>query len=59
MRLEELTAPWLSGILGREVGDLTVEQVGTGQIGTAFRLRFGDGDSVLVKLPPPDPAPAT
>jgi hypothetical protein len=56
MRVEELTAPWLSGILGRDVDRLTVEQVGTGQIGTAFRLRFGADDTVLVKLPPADPA---
>ncbi|GAA4699141.1 phosphotransferase [Nocardioides conyzicola] len=52
--LEELTAAWLGEVLGREVGELAVEQVGTGQIGTCFRLRFGADESVLVKLPPPD-----
>ncbi|MFC7492695.1 MULTISPECIES: phosphotransferase family protein [unclassified Nocardioides] len=56
MRVEDLTAPWLSGILDREVSAITVEQVGTGQIGTCFRARFGGGETVLVKLPPPDPA---
>jgi hypothetical protein len=59
MNVEDLTAPWLSGILGRDVDELAVEQVGTGQIGTCFRLRIGgpgSSDTVLVKLPPPDPA---
>jgi len=57
VKLEEITADWLGGVLGRdlgELGDLAIEQVGTGQIGTAFRIRFGADESVLVKLPPPD-----
>ncbi|MFC6046158.1 phosphotransferase family protein [Nocardioides hankookensis] len=54
MMLEDLTADWLAGVLGRDVGELVVEQVGTGQIGTCFRLRFGADETVLVKLPPPD-----
>ena len=33
---------------------ITLEQVGTGQIGTCFRVRLADSDTVLVKLPPPD-----
>lgn len=56
MNVEDLTPGWLSGVLGREVGTLDVEQVGTGQIGTCFRLRIDGTDTVLVKLPPPDPA---
>lgn len=58
MRLEGLTSDWLAGVLGRPVGGLAVEQVGTGQIGTCFRVRTSDGGdpaTVLVKLPPPDP----
>ncbi|MBZ5739172.1 phosphotransferase family protein [Nocardioides mangrovi] len=58
MRLEELTPAWLAGVLGRPVDALDVAQVGTGQIGTCFRLRAAGGspETVLVKLPPPDPA---
>jgi len=58
MRAEELTAAWLSGVLGREVADLAVERVGTGQIGACYRLSIGgpgSTDTVLAKLPPPDP----
>jgi phosphotransferase family enzyme len=55
VNVDGLTAEWLSGVLGREVGGLAVEQVGTGQIGTCYRLRFGD-ETLLVKLPPPNPA---
>ena len=54
MKLEEITAGWLGGVLGRDIDAITVEQVGTGQIGTAFRVRYGADESVLVKLPPPD-----
>jgi hypothetical protein len=55
MRIEDLTTEWLGGVLGRAVGHLEVDQVGTGQIGTCFRLRMDGTDTVLVKLPPPDP----
>lgn len=54
MNVDGLTAKWLAGILGREVGEVAVERVGTGQIGACYRMRFGD-ETVLVKLPPPDP----
>jgi len=57
VNVEDLTPAWLSGVLGRDVGDLAVEQVGTGQIGTCFRLRIGETrstDTVLVKLPSAD-----
>jgi hypothetical protein len=58
VNLEGLTADWASAVLGRDVDDLSVERVGTGQIGTCYRLRLGAGspDTVLVKLPPPEPA---
>ncbi|WP_243056553.1 phosphotransferase family protein [Nocardioides sp. SR21] len=47
-----LSPEWLSGVLGREVRTVDVQRIGTGQIGTCFRLRTDRGDSVLVKLPP-------
>lgn len=58
MNAEDLTPAALGEMLGREVTAAEVEQVGTGQIGTCYRVRLeGDGvpASVLVKLPPPDP----
>lgn len=54
MNADDLTAEWLGGVLGRDVRDLTVARIGTGQIGACYRLRF-DGESLLVKLPPPNP----
>lgn len=54
MNVDGLTAAWLAGVLGREVRELAVERVGTGQIGACYRLRFGD-ETLLAKLPPPDP----
>ncbi len=57
---EELTPQWLTAALGRQVDDVEREQVGTGQIGTCFRLALtGDPElpeTVLVKLPAADPA---
>ncbi|CAN5639329.1 phosphotransferase [soil metagenome] len=56
---ELLTAAWLSEVLGRRVASVEREQVGTGQMGTCYRLTLrGDGlpDTVLVKLPAADPA---
>ena len=57
---EELTAAWLSAALGAPVRRVEREQVGTGQMGTCYRLRV-EGDpalpaTVLVKLPAADPA---
>jgi Phosphotransferase enzyme family len=51
---EQLTSHWLAEVLGRPVGTLTVSPVGTGQIGTCFRLVLGDGDRLIVKLPAAD-----
>ena len=47
-----VSAEWLGGVLGREIGTVEVERIGTGQIGTCFRVRLDGTDSVLVKLPP-------
>ena len=49
-----LAPDWLAGILGRPVETVEAEQIGTDQIGTCYRLRMDGGDSVLVKLPPPN-----
>lgn len=57
---EELTPAALSAMLGARVDEVVSEQVGTGQIGTCYRLRLrGDVSlpaSVLVKLAAGDPA---
>jgi len=61
MNLEGLTASWLGGVLGRDVGSLAVEPVGTGQIGTCYRLTLesptapGGAERIVAKLPAPDP----
>ena len=58
MNAEDLKPAFLGEVLGCEVTSVEVEQVGTGQIGTCYRVRLaGDGvpATVLVKLPPPDP----
>ena len=54
-----LTPEWVSQALGATVTDAVAEQVGTGQIGTCYRLRLTSADpgvpaSVLVKLPAAD-----
>ncbi len=58
MSPDDLTAEWIGRVLGVEVDAATVEPVGTGQIGTCYRIRLEGPDvpaSVLVKLPPSDP----
>ena len=54
---DDVTPAWLSDLLGLHVDDLDVTQVGTGQIGTCYRLRpTGSPDlpaSLLLKLPDP------
>ncbi|CAI9416473.1 phosphotransferase family protein [Nocardioides sp. T2.26MG-1] len=58
MNAEDLTPGRLTEMLGTEVTAVEVEPVGTGQIGTCYRVRLEGPDvptSVLVKLPPPDP----
>ncbi len=50
----ELTSDWVSEALGRAVRVLSVEPVGTGQIGACYRVRLDEG-SLLAKLPAADP----
>lgn len=57
--VEHLTPDWLSAALGRPVGAVTAERVGTGQIGTCYRLTLtGEGvpPRLVAKLPAEDPA---
>jgi hypothetical protein len=56
----EITASWLSDVLGGEVGGVTPERIGDGLVGMNLRLTLVDADpalpaSVVVKLPSPDP----
>ena len=54
MRLDDITPAWLATTLGVEVTTLTTERVGTGQIGSCYRLRLDGGRTLLAKLPPDD-----
>jgi len=56
VNIEDVTPAWLAGVLGTEVGELEVERVGTGQIGTCYRVRMDGERTVLAKLPAQDPA---
>ena len=57
--IDDVTADWLTDALGRPVHAAPREIVGTGQMGSCYRLRLeGDSalpDTVLVKLPLEDP----
>lgn len=56
---DQLTAEWLSDTLGKDVESVRAEAVGTGQIGTCFRLELtgvGEPTTMLAKLPAIDPA---
>ena len=58
MNIEDLTTSWLSEALGNQVDEMTSEPVGTGQIGTCYRLSLhgtGVPPTMLAKLPAPDP----
>ncbi|MEU1981396.1 phosphotransferase [Nocardia sp. NPDC019395] len=58
VEIGDLTPEWLTAALGTPVREITAEPVGTGQIGSVYRLRLtGDGvpDSLLAKLPAADP----
>ena len=47
--VEDLTAAWLSEVLGREVRSVSAEPVGTGQMGASYRLTLDwDGPATLV-----------
>ena len=54
---DDVTPDWLSDLVGRRVDAVDVTQVGTGQIGTCYRIRpTGDPGlpgSLLLKLPDP------
>ena len=56
MNIEDITPAWLSQALGTPVRDLSATRVGTGQIGTCYRLRMDGDRTVLAKLPAADPA---
>jgi hypothetical protein len=57
----DLTPAWLTEALGRPVTGVTPERVGTGQIGTCYRLTLesptapGGTERIVAKLPAPDP----
>jgi len=57
----DLTPTWLTAVLGRPVTGATLERVGTGQIGTCYRLTLesptapGGTERIVAKLPAPDP----
>lgn len=63
--VEQIDAEWLTTVLGRAgvaatVRSVTPERVGTGQMGSCFRLRveYADGDGparLIVKLPATEP----
>ncbi|WP_280507770.1 phosphotransferase [Nocardia flavorosea] len=53
-----LTPEWLSTVLRRPVQEVAAEPVGTGQIGSVYRLRLtgaGVPEQLLAKLPAADP----
>jgi hypothetical protein len=59
MRAEDVTSPWLSSVLGGEVGPITSERIGDGHVGVNIRISMPDADvslprSVVVKLPATD-----
>ncbi len=57
--VEEVTADWLAGALGGSVESFSIEPVGTGQIGTCYRIGITGSEvvnRVVLKLPHPDPA---
>ena len=58
MNIDELTTATLSKALGGQVDEITAVPVGTGQIGTCYRLTLRGTDvppSMLAKLPATDP----
>ena len=60
--VDDLTPAWLSTALSREVTSVSAERIGTGQMGTAYRLSLdyaGDGSGpahLVAKLAAVDPA---
>jgi len=59
MRAEDVTSPWLSSVLGGEVGPISSEPIGDGHIGANLRISMPEAEpglprSVVVKLPATD-----
>lgn len=59
--IDEATSQWLSEALGADVALRAAEPVGSGQMGSCFRLRLATRagslpDTMLLKLPAEDPA---
>ncbi|MEA2169139.1 MAG: hypothetical protein QOF76_2439 [Solirubrobacteraceae bacterium] len=52
---DQITAAWLSEVLGRSVEPHGTAPIGTGQMSQNHRVSFGDGESVVVKLASADP----
>ena len=61
-RPSDLTADWLTSVLGATVTDFTVERIGTGQMSECYRvgLSYSDGASgpasVVLKVAAADPS---
>src|SRR3954453_15546421 len=58
--VEDLSAEWLSGVVGAQVADFATERVGTGQMSQNHRVRleYADGEgpaTVIVKVAAQDP----
>ncbi|UDY24997.1 ecdysteroid 22-kinase family protein [Nocardioides sp. Kera G14] len=58
--IDDLTAPWLTGVLGAPVASFVAEPIGTGQIGAVYRLKLeGSAElpaQMVAKLPTLDEA---
>jgi Ser/Thr protein kinase RdoA (MazF antagonist) len=53
---DDITETWLGSVLDRPgLGIDGVEAIGTGQMSQCYRVRLGDGDTVVVKLASEDP----
>ncbi len=48
-------ADWLSEVLQRDIGDVTVTAIGTGQTGCTYRLHLDDGTTLVAKTGAEDP----
>jgi fructosamine-3-kinase len=46
----DVTADWLTEVLGDPVSSFTTEPVGTGQMGDAFRIRTDNGRTAILKV---------
>ncbi|MFD6517714.1 phosphotransferase family protein [Rhodococcus sp. NPDC060176] len=55
-RPEELTAEWMSEVMGDWAEEVTVSPVGTGQTGATYRVARGNAASLIAKLSSQDAA---